>query len=207
MNLSACRYLVGVLALVSVGSAKAHSFREGGTYDQFVQGVAVPLSAPESLLLLLSTGAMIGLWPGGGVGRMLPFMATGGLVGLLVGTLMPVPMSPSSISWLLLSFSIGVAVLAIGSLAWPWWLTGITSFVATGLCAGYAFIDHARGEVPMATLGGSLFGSLLCIILVHNVIALACERWTHAWIPIGLRVASSWLCAIAILMLAFTLRL
>ena len=192
--------------MASISSARAHSFGDGGAYDQFIQGLAVPWTAPSSLLLLLSTGAMIGIWPGGGIGRMLPFMATGTLSGLLASTLLSAPMNPASVSWLLLATSIGTAGLATAAQPWPLWLAGVTTVVATGLCAGYPFMDHAAGEVPSATMVGSLTGIFLCIILVNNVITLVCERWTQAWIVIGFRVASSWLCAIAILLLAFTLR-
>ncbi len=149
---------------------------------------------------------MIGLWPGGGLGRVFPFMAFGTVSGLIVSTLWPTPVNPASISWLLLTTSIGIAGLAIAAQPWSLWLTGISTFAATGLCAGYPFVDHAGGEVPLATLAGSLVGIFLCIIVVNNVITLVCGRWTQAWIVIGFRVASSWLCAVAILLLAFTLR-
>lgn len=200
------RCLAGALALASVGSARAHSFGDGGAYDQFIQGLAAPATLPANLLLLASTGAMIGLWPGGGIGRMLPFMAFGALLGLLAGSLLPTPMNPAAVSWLLLSTSIVIAGLAIAAQPWPRPLTGAMALAATGLCAGYTFIDHASGEVPLATQAGNLAGIFLGIVLVNNVITLTCDRWRQAWVGIGFRVAASWLCAIAILLLAFTLR-
>lgn len=198
--------LAGLLTLASANPARAQNVGDGGSYEQFILGLIESWTEPSSLVLLLSIGAMIGLWPSGGISRMLPFMAAGTLLGLLLSTLLQTPVDPELIILLLLLAGTGTSVLAVAALPLKLWLIGAITLLATGLGAVFLFMNYSAEDVPLATFVGSLTGMLLSIVLINNIIVMICERWTQVWVVIGFRVASSWLCAIAILLLAFALR-
>ena len=82
-------------------------------------------------------------------------------------------------------------------------LLGITC----GLLSGYlSWPDPgAKGEMMFTALG-AILGSVVMVIVVAGIVELVWQTRRWPWLPIAVRVAASWVTAIAVLLGALTIR-
>lgn len=191
------------LGALHPGAAGAHAFEAGAdTYARFVEGAAVPLSAPAVALCLVPLGLLLGLWRDDGLPAVWPAL----LLGLGAG----IGLAPLADPWVpLAALAAGALCAAAAALAVLPRRRAVMAAVAfgVGLLATTAGLEgHARGEVPPATLAGILFGANLAVAIPAATVSASTERWRQVWVRIGWRIMSSWSGAIAVLYLAFELR-
>ncbi len=191
-----------ILALLPDRGA-AHAFQAGSDlYDQFIEGTAVALSSPPIILCLLPLGLLAGTWRRDGMLAVWPWLLAGQAAGIAVAAISPP--------------SIGAAALALGAVTAtlaalrpgppvpaPQLFAGLTGL----LSAAASFEGHGLFQLGAGIHAGLLFGANLAVAAMAGLAAATLERWPHAWLRIGWRVASSWLAAVALMVLAFELRL
>ncbi len=194
--------LAGLAAASVPGAAEAHAFATGrDAYGNFLDGAAVALGSPGLLLPVLALAVMLGLWQREGLLRAWPHALAGSVLG--------VALAPLAGSWAVpAAMGIGVVVAAATALvpldrltpAVPW-LAGLSAF-ATLMAA---LEGHVFAEVPHATRLGLLFGVHFTLAAAAGLVRLTGERVSHPAVAIGWRIVASWLAAILVLYLAFTL--
>ena len=189
------------VALASAGlpsGAVAHAFDSGAdAWGQMLGAGLVPLSDPVLLLGLLPLGLMLGLWQIDGLAQVWPALVAG-----LVAGAASAPLAGPSISVLAILAGLATALMGAASLSWPFPTVAVAA-AGTGLLAGMAMLDgHGPGTVPVPVYLGLLLGALVTVSL-----SFVLASWTRALVPgpwgrlVG-RVASSWLAAIALMLVA-----
>ncbi|WP_102107257.1 hypothetical protein [Oceaniglobus roseus] len=199
--------LAGALLLVPA-PALAHAFKSGaGAWEAFVEGTAVVLAWPPTLIAMLAMGILAGLWrpretgPRDGMVRIWPFLILGQVAGLLLSaaTLPALGWAPHLVGLL----TTLAAALAPGRL--PAMVKALA--FATGLAVLAGALDgHPLGSLDIAVYAGILFGANLGVAIAAGLVTLALDQWEKPWIAIGFRVLASWGAAILILQSAFEAR-
>jgi len=174
--------------IVPISPANAHDAIAGG--GPFVNGILHPVITPAHLLSLLALGLWIGRQERAALRRSIVGFAVALIAGLFaspLGTLPPlVPIACAVI----------LGCLAGGGWPWPPRLAGLIS-VATAIVIGFD-----GGADVWALALGIWLGAMLILL---NVVNLA-MRIEAAWLRIGVRIAGAWIAAIALLLLALSLR-
>lgn len=196
-----CRLIAPVAAIgLSADQASAHAFQSGADhYAQFLEGAAVILGYPETLLPLLALGILLSLWQEEGLLRAWPAF----LIGLLVG----VPLAAMVGTWITLAIAGTGLLTAILAAVLPRHVGAevIAISLLLGLLTTAASLEgHGFLELPVFIHLGILFAANLVTASVAGVTRLSMERVTAPWMRILWRIASSWLAAILTLVLAFT---
>jgi urease accessory protein len=175
------------LALCAASPAAAHGSLPVG--DGFASGVAHPFLAGEHLLLLVGLGALLGRQDSR---RPLPGLVAGLICGLGLALLQPGPMRPA-----ILVLALGIGGVLAAALRVE---AGVLTVIA--LAAGLFIGADTDGSTTIAAFAGVVAGVFMIVL---NSMALA--RYGAAR-PGGvpLRIAGSWIVAVAILLLAFLLR-
>lgn len=184
------------------GQVQAHAFQAGsGIYDQFVEGTAVALSAPEIVLCLLPLGLFVGTWKRDGMVVIWPYLLAGQAAGLFLAVAAP-PTAPAY------ALGLGAVTATLAALRPGPPVPAPQIFaVLTGLLASIAsFEGHGLFELPAGIHAGLLFGANLAVAAMAGLAAATLERWPFHWLRIGWRVAASWLAAVALMVLAFEMR-
>lgn len=177
-------------------SADAHLVTTGlgPVYD----GVSHVLMSPEDLLPVLATAMLVGL-NGPAAGRRALFGLTGawlagGAAGFVVGS--PAASSVTIVSFLVLglltSIDLRLSPRAVSALV-----------VSVGLLHGWlngAAIAEAQREPT------GLLGIAAAIFVIVTLLAALVLSLPAAWMRIAVRVAGSWVAAIGLLMLGWSLR-
>jgi len=181
------------LCLVAMPAA-AHSPVQGieGVYT----GLLHPLTTPDQILALLATGLLLGNFP---LSRLAPAFAAFG-AGLLGGlALGDATASPAPWLYAVAAVTAGAAALAPGR----WLGAVIGAAVTAGLLLGWASVpDPGPAQARLLTMTGSFIGAFLLTLYLAGSLDLIRERADHPAFGIALRVAASWIAAIALLMFA-----
>lgn len=173
--------------------------------DELVAGFSAPLDVPSALLLMLAAGLSAALWSPAGF----PRLGWGLLAGAIIAPPLALLLARSEIAipvWPPLALAILVAVMAALAWRWPQWLMQALMLVV-GIFAVFAtLLDHAVGDLTWSTAAG-----LAASVLFFTGAAAAAFSLPQMFLPtgiarLGLRIVASWIGAIAILLLAFTLR-
>jgi len=169
-------------------TAWAHDAIDGG--GPFVNGILHPAVEPAHLLALLALGLWIGRQDHDALRRSVIGFAVALIAGLLAGPLATLPPSIPI-----------VAAVVLGCLAASGW-QGPARLVAMLALATAAIIgfDSAADDWVLAL--GIWAGAMLIVL---NVVNLA-MRIEAAWASIGIRIAGAWIAAIALMLLALSLR-
>jgi urease accessory protein len=184
------------LALLLIGvpsAARAHSPIEGLGF--FYGGMLHPLLLPAHLLLLVALGLWIGQQGIRHIEIGLPAFVAGLVPGLVCAGLGAVSAIPAPL--LLIPAALGGLCVAS---AWRIPREGIGVGALT--CAFLIGVDSA----PEATAGRETLLALLGVglgagfLLIH--LSAMCEFFQRPWQRIAFRIAGSWICAIAIMVLA-----
>jgi len=188
-------------ALVVPGAARAHAFATGrDAYGNFLEGAGVALGSPGLLLPVLALAVMLGLWRREGLLKAWPHALAGSLIGLALA-----PLAGPWVATALLG--IGLVLAALAALVPPGriapalpWLAALTAAIVLAA----ALEGHGFAEIPNATRVGLLFGVHFALSAGAGLVRYTRDRIAHPVTDIGWRVAASWLAAILVLYLAFT---
>ncbi len=191
------------LAVVAVPtSAAAHSFESGADlYAQFVEGASIVAIYPAVFLPLLSLGFLLSLWHPEGMVRAWPAFLIGQLAGIPLATLVG--------EWILPAMmAAGIVVAALAALLpQPMRILCLGSAALLGALAFMLGLEgHRFLELPILIHLGIFFGVNAAVALAAGISRLAMERVDAPWMRITVRVAASWIAAMLMLILAFTLR-
>jgi hydrogenase/urease accessory protein HupE len=189
--------MIASLLSVGPGVAQAHLVTSG--LGPFYDGALHLLLSPGDLLGVLALALLAGL-RGPAAGR-LAVMALpsawllAGMVGLAVPTVLE-PSWPGALSYLL------VGVLLAANLPLPPWVIG-------ALAAGYGALHGLLNGSALAAIGAGwpeLLGIVTTVLMLTLLISAAVVPLRAEWGQIILRVIGSWVAAIGLLMLGWTLQ-
>lgn len=188
--------------LVLSGPAHAHDFgRTSDFYARFNEGAGVVFADVALLIAMAATGFFISIWRRYGLPQVWPALA----LGILAGFLLPLQaIGKPEVASLALTLIAGLAAGAALSLSvWPMrlacFLAGLT--LVAGTLGG-----HAPGSVPLGAYAGILFALNLGTAIAAGIVTAALQRLPERITLITFRALSSWLVAIAVMMLALALR-
>ena len=189
----------GLVFLLLPAFAQAHTPIKGA--GEFISGFLHPFLTPPHVLVLLSVGLLLGQsvplrlqWP---VVVFAAFAASGLLMATgRTGAGVDQPVL------IILGLCVGGLVALAAPL--PRWLR-LAACAAAGLALGLdSGVDPAAAGAVVAK---TLFATWVSLILCVGDVAFYSSRLPkYQWIQTGIRVAGSWIVAIALLMLAFSLR-
>ncbi len=187
--------------LLLAGAAQAHAHTAAGM-NRFTGGALHPLTMPLHVLVMLGLGLLLGQHAPLRLARPLGVFASAAAAALaLTATGWLTAMHPAALAGI--AFACG-AIAAFGR--------RIPAAAAFALITAGAFavgLDSAveggsPGEVT-ATLAGTWCALVLLLVNVAFYVSLAAAA-ERKWLHVALRVAGSWITAIALLLLAFALR-
>lgn len=179
--------------------ASAHSTVEG--LDEFVNGLLHPLFSPAHILVLLAFGFWIGTYPPVRLRSPLPAFAIGALAGLLCawkGLSSPVYQP------VLLLTAMLAAVVVAADLKLP-----LLVRVVCGAIAGFLLgLDSppdtgGNSQAIFKTLLGTWIGLYIWLVNPAFYTSLLPQK---KWASYAVRIAASWIIAIAVMVLAFAFR-
>lgn len=189
----------GLLWFGMATGALAHGF--GNDIPLIIQikiGAKLILASTNTMLVLIVTGLVLSYGGLGGLKQRTAAFIAGIVVGFPLAFVLQIDMV-----WAAL-----VLVIVLGGMVTlnrfapkrVMWLL----FIGTGAClVPLGFIGHELAGMPPLILGNYLFTAFL-VTSGALICGLAAQRFVHiAWVPIVLRIAGSWISAIAILVGAF----
>jgi len=191
-----------VLAMLPAGEALAHDFgRNSDFYTYFVEGAGVVLNDVPMLVAALALGVFVSIWHPRGYPQVFAFLAAG----MVAGYLLPLGSieSPGLFS---LALAICAGLCGAVAPALPLALIRTAFVLAGGLLAAGALGGHASGTVPLGVYPGIFFMTLIAVSLGATATTIARERLPDAVALIAARSFSSWLVAMAVMMLALAFR-
>jgi urease accessory protein len=179
---------LALVLTVSISPANAHDAIAGG--GPFVNGILHPAIEPAHLLSLLALGLWIGRQERAALRRSTVTFAVALIAGLFAGPLGTLPpLVPIACALIL-------GCLAGGGWPWPSRAAAIAS-AATAIVIGF---DSGADDWALAL--GIWVGAMLILLNVVNLVM----RIEAAWLRIGVRIAGAWIAAIALMLLALSLR-
>ena len=179
--------------------APAHAHLTSTGFGPFYDGLAHPFVTPEDLLPVIALTLLAGL-RGARPGRWVLFTLPAAWgVGMAAGG----PASPpASAVWLTCGLTIGLGALTAADCKLP--LSAIAGLAATlGLVHGGlngAGLAHARGAAQ------GMAGIACAIFVIVALAAGPVASLRAAWARVAVRVAGSWIAAMGLLMLGWTVR-
>jgi hydrogenase/urease accessory protein HupE len=189
--------LLGPALLAAGTPAQAHVLNTG--FGPFYDGLTHPFVTPEDLLPVVALTLLAGL-RGAQCGRWVLLTLPGAwLAGMTVGLLL-VP--HGSAAWLTcgLTIVLGALVAADWQVPLPVVIGGAVLLGLVHGCVNGAGLAPAQsGALGMAGIASALF--VVVALLAGPVVALRA-----AWARVVVRVAGSWIAAIGLLMLGWTVR-
>ena len=196
MIFKALRHLVWLPLLLGASPAFAHAPIPG--IKGFYIGLLHPFSTPAQALLMLGLGLLLGGFSVDRVRWLLGSFLVCGLIGLIVGT--------AGLDLDAAMYAVAVAACSLAAL-----IPGRVLPLAIGLTiAGSLLIGSA--SIPDAgltrdriiTMSGSMVGANIGLLYIWGLTHFIRERYRQAWVGIGFRVATAWIGAVALLMLAMS---
>jgi hydrogenase/urease accessory protein HupE len=184
--------------MVCATPAQAHLMNTG--FGPFYDGLAHPLVSADDLLPVLALALLAGLG-GARLARVVIFaLPFAWIVGMLLGGLAG---PPGAGPWLaaLLTVALGAAVAADRTLS-------LTAIVVAAAAAG--LVHGWENGASLAQTGAGVTGPLGVACTIFVVMTLA-TGWVVSlrapWTRIAVRVAGSWIAAIGLLMLGWSVRM
>lgn len=190
-------FAVALVGLLVPGIAWAHSSTPG--MEGFYVGLLHPLKTPAQVLAFIALGLALGQgWPDS-FKRSLPAFVLSLGAGIAVALGLGVVFAPDLP---LIAAAFAAAVLAAATRPVPRLPTILLS-AGTGALVGFASVpDPGPWRATAITLAGSVVGANLALFYVSGGVGWVRQRLDRPWAHIGWRVVSSWVAAIACLMLA-----
>jgi urease accessory protein len=184
-------------ALLTAGPAQAHLMNSG--FGPFYDGLAHPLISPEDLLPAIAMTLLAGLG-GARHGRyVLATLPSAWLAGMAAGWAIGLPSAPA---WLIAVVTVLLGALVASDLRLPLSVV-IAMAAALGALHGY---DNGR---DLAATTGALLAiagiacSLFALVsLIGGQVAVLRAQWAR----LAVRISGSWIAAIGLLMLGWSVR-
>ena len=190
---------LGIALVAFPTSAYAHSPVPG--IEGFYLGLIHPISTPAQILTVLMVGLLIGQFPLDLYRRFFGAFFTSSLVGLILARL-PIPLDEVLF---VLAAGMGLfAALLPGRIA----AAALILVTASGLMLGNASLaDPGPTGAMVISTAGAIVGANLLVLYLVGMIEFAKDKLVGrmSWLPIGLRILSAWIAAIAAIMLALTI--
>ncbi|WP_204318695.1 hypothetical protein [Pseudooceanicola aestuarii] len=180
----------------------AHAFAAGSdSYDAFTEGAGSVLLYPEVLLPLVALALLAVLHRAEALPRVMPLLLAGAGLALLLAPRLGEGTAPAAMGF-------GIVLAALAALVpnrLPRPALAVLALTTGGLSLSSLLHGQDLSALPVTLLLGVLFAALLLPMTVGGAARLVMQG-TGGWRAIALRVAASWIAAILLLMLAFTLR-
>jgi len=183
---------------IALPSILAHMTFRGG--DEVVGGALHPFTTPSHVLVLLALGLLLGQrvplelkrpWVSFAIASALAlaYSATGRIAGVHPAVLMALA--------LLISALVGLA----------WKLPRVTYLILCSMAAIGIGLDSGPESTSAFATIKALFGTWAAMNLFFGYVALCASNGSEKpWARIAIRIAGSWIVAISLLMIAFSLR-
>jgi hydrogenase/urease accessory protein HupE len=191
------RALLAACAALAASPADAHLMNTG--FGPFYDGLAHPLLTIEDLLPLIAVALLAGLG-GARIGRWVVFVLPAAwLSGMIAGRLLATE-GPAALLAPLLTIAIGATVAADRKLP-PSVVPGTALIL--GLAHGW---QNGAGLAQAGAGPTGLLGVTCTIFVVATLVAGGVVSLRAPWMRVAVRVAGSWIAAIGLLMLGWTMR-
>lgn len=168
----------------------------------FYVGVLHPLTSPSHVLLIIAMSLLLGNAGRESRTRNLSVLFVAVFTGLVMAFFLA-ELLPLVALILLLTAMIGITVIIARPL--PRWYI----LTLTGLGGSLLALDSLPDPGPfldvLITTFGSLAGIHYLILYGSLGVTVSLERWSTPVLPIAIRVAASWLVAISVMVMAFTI--
>jgi len=191
---------LGVLTLGLPLMALAHSPYPG--VRGFYVGALHPLTTPAHVLLIVAVSILLGSQVREGRMRYLVTVFTATAAGLVLAFVLS-GFLPSALMILVLTTIVGALLILPRTL--PGWLLMALAGLSGFLLAMESIPDPGAFLDVLITVFGSLVGIHYLIMYGSRGAGYALDRWDSRVTHLGFRVAGSWISAIGVLMLAFSL--
>jgi len=188
-----------VLALFAFpGTAHAHTTIKG--LGEFANGIVHPLTTPAHVLILLGLGLLAGQHP---PLNLKPLMLVFAPLLAIALALTTTGLVQSVYPPILICLALGLGALVALAVPVPP-LASRTLFALAALAIGF---DSAVESNSTAAVVKTLLGTWLIVVFVVCDLAYYVSLGAgKKWIAVGIRVIGSWIIAISLLVLAFSLR-
>ncbi len=186
------QFATGAAILAPAPAAFAHSTIEG--IGDFYNGLAHPFVVPAHAMLLIALGLLLGQQGTEHVRRGLPAFAAALALALLLSnqaTALPLP-------GVLLGAGTLTGLLLAAALPLPGWSTLLLALLAGVLVGIDSDPGNQAGIARLTTLAGTWLAASFAVLWFFVV----ADMRQKAWQRIAVRVAGSWIAAIAIMVLA-----
>ena len=187
------------LAVTLAAAPPAHAHLMNTGFGPFYDGLMHPFVTPEDLLPVVALTLLAGL-RGARCGRWVLFTLPAAWLAGMTGGLVIVP--HGSVAWLTcgLTIALGALVAADWKVPLPVVIGGAVLLGLThGWMNGAGLAPAQSGALGMVGVASALF--IVVALLAGPVVALQA-----AWARVVVRVAGSWIAAIGLLMLGWTVR-
>lgn len=190
-------WFAAFVALPEAAAAHTPTAGIGGFY----LGLSHPLLVPGVLLALLSLGLVVGQRGDAAFVPAWPAFASGAVAGVAL-TLVAGFLIEPNVPLLVLATVYGL--FAASALPLP--RSGaMAGAAAAGVLIGIAAApDPGPLRATVITAGGALISAHLLFLFVVGVAMRVHETFTRAWVAVALRIAGSWIAAVAALMAALS---
>ena len=191
-------WMIGAsLIFCQSGTAEAHLVNTG--LGAFYDGITHLALTPEDLLPVIALGLLGGLRGAAHGRRALFALPLAWLVGGLLGTQVPEASSPAFLP--VVSFLLLGALLAADARV----SAAVVTLIASLLGLVHGFLGGAA--MARAELGaGAILGTVAAVFVLVALSAGLTASIRAAWARVAVRVAGSWIAAIGLLMLGWSLR-
>ncbi len=175
---------------------RLHAHLVSTGFGPMFDGVGHLVVTPQDLLPVVALALLAGLG-GRAYGRRVLFVLpaawlTGGLVGLAIGW--SAPLATTGLSFLILG-GLVAADRPMGE------RTGVVLAVALGVLHGQMNgVEMAAAGIGLTGLSGTVAALFVCVALITGLVVSLRSRWTR----VAVRVAGSWIVAVGLLYLGWT---
>lgn len=190
--------LVSGFFLTLTGTAHAHNSVEG--MGEIANGVLHPLMTPAHLLILLGLGLLLGQRVPMDLKTPLRVFAPASALALALTATGEIPgVYPP----LLIGIALGIGILVGLAVKLPRVATGLVC-AAAAVCIGLdSAVETGNGFTAFKTLIGTWLGMNSAVVYLAICVSHGADK---PWARTGIRVVGSWIIAISLLVLAFSLR-
>lgn len=182
-------------------TAHAHDFGLGGNaYEDFLSGCQSVLFDVPVVLAVIATGLLAGIWRE----RSLPLIWLAYLLGAIGGLALGIsgilpPVLPALI-FIMLAGILGAAALdlSVNQMRMVLFASGLLS-------ANTVLSGHSAAEIPLLSWFGIVFALNIVLAITAGLVTISREKLAYGWVMIGWRAGSSWIVAVAIIMVALVM--
>jgi hydrogenase/urease accessory protein HupE len=184
-------------AMLSAAPAQAHLMNSG--FGPFYDGLAHPLLSPEDLLPAIAVTLLAGLGGARPSRFVLAVLPGAWLAGMAAGWAIGLPAAPA---WLIAVVTVLVGALVASDLRLP-----VAAVIAAAAASG-ALHGYDNGHDLAATTGGlvAIAGIACSLFALVSLLAGQTAVLQAQWARLAVRISGSWIAAVGLLMLGWSVR-